>query len=87
MVYVGKNKYKFKRMIMCHMIADSLYELHSMAHCIGVDRKHFQNKKGKPHYDICLSKKVLALQHGAIEITDKHIVNLLNSIYNKSIIN
>lgn len=53
MVYVGKNIYKYGRMKMSHMAADTLDELHEMAVKIGVAKRHFQNKKGKPHYDIC----------------------------------
>jgi len=42
-----------------------------MAAKIGVARKWWQSpeKKSGSHYDICLSKKALAIQYGAIEIT------------------
>lgn len=53
---------------MCHMIADTDRELHTMAKRIGVQRKWFQHPKTNPHYDICLSKRRLALQFGAVEI-------------------
>lgn len=43
-------------MYMCHMLADTITELHTMADRIGIQRKWFQNK-GIPHYDICQSKK------------------------------
>lgn len=53
---------------MCHMIADSLTELHEMADKIGVQRQWFQASPPAsfPHYDIALSKKELARQHGAV---------------------
>lgn len=63
-VYVDQAKHKYGRMVMCHMVADSLHELHKMADKIGINRKWFQNKK-LPHYDICLSKKELAIKNGA----------------------
>lgn len=63
-VYVDQARHRFGRMIMCHMVADTLPELHEMADKIGINRKWFQNKK-LPHYDICLSKKELAIQNGA----------------------
>ena len=55
---------------MCHMVADSRAELDAMADRIGVARRWIQ-KAGTPreHYDICLSKRALAVQAGAIEIT------------------
>lgn len=71
-VYVDDMNADFGRMKMSHMIADSDEELHAMADKIGVARKWFQ-KPGLPqrHYDIALSKKALAVQNGAIEITWK----------------
>lgn len=82
MVYIGKNKYKYKRMYMSHMIADSLSELHDMANKIGISYKYFQNKLNKPHYDICQIKKENAIKLGAIEISDKLIIQLLKKLYN-----
>lgn len=78
MVYIGKNEYKYGRMILSHMAADTLEELHSMAENIGVSKAHFQNKKGKPHYDICKQNKQKALQLGAIEVNDRELVRLFN---------
>lgn len=69
------------RMIMSHMIADTLEELHEMAATIGVDRRHFQDKPGKPHYDICKSKKSEAIQHGAELVNDRRIILVLRENY------
>lgn len=74
MVYVGTREYKYGRMIMSHMAADTLEELHEMADVIGVNQKWFQNKKDKPHYDICKTKKQLAIQHGALLVDDREII-------------
>lgn len=71
MVYAGKNTYRLGRMLMSHLAADTLSELHEMADKIGVNRKHFQDKAGKPHYDICREKKMLAIEFGAKEISDR----------------
>ena len=76
MIYVGTKEYKYGRMIMSHMAADTLEELHQMAESIGVAKRHFQNKKGKPHYDICKQNKQKAIVLGAIEISDKKIIEL-----------
>lgn len=69
-VYVDDMRARFRGMIMVHMIADTSAELHAMADRIGVQRKWCQ-KPGTPneHYDICLSKRKLAVAAGAIEIT------------------
>lgn len=68
-VYVDDMRAQFGRMVMCHMLADTDEELHAMATKIGVARRWHQ-KPGTPHshYDICLSKRALAVGFGATEI-------------------
>jgi hypothetical protein len=69
-VYVDSMRAKFGRMVMCHMIADSDEELHAMANRIGVRRHwHQAPPKHDSHYDIALSKRAMAIQHGAEAIT------------------
>ena len=58
---------------MCHMTADSIEQLHEMADQIGVDRRHFQDKR-LPHYDICRSKRQRAVMLGAAEVSSRVIV-------------
>lgn len=62
---------RYGRMRMCHMIADTIEELHQMADRIGIDRNHYQGppKTINPHYDICTSKRSKAVDFGASEIT------------------
>jgi hypothetical protein len=68
-VYVDDMRASFGRMVMCHMIADTLTELLTMADRIGVARKWLQSELIKPHFDIALSKRALAVKYGAREIT------------------
>lgn len=69
-VYVDDMKAPFGRMIMCHMLADSEEELLAMADKIGVKRKWHQHPgKSNSHFDICMSKRELAVAAGAKEIT------------------
>lgn len=70
-VYVDSMRAKYGRMVMCHMVADTLAELHDMADRIGVARKWFQcpPKASAPHYDIALSKRAIAVRLGAVEIS------------------
>lgn len=64
---------------MCHMIADTSEELIEMADQIGVDRKwvQFQGTR-KEHFDICLSKRKLAVTLGAVEVSSKELVKILH---------
>lgn len=69
-VYVDNMRAPFGRMLMCHMVADTLDELHAMADRIGVARRWYQGPPVTrwPHYDIALSKRALAVVAGAQEI-------------------
>ncbi len=80
MVLIGTREYKLGRMIMSHMAADSLRELHAMASLIGVAGKHFQNKPGQPHYDVCKAKKQQAIKAGAKLVNDREIILLFEKI-------
>ncbi len=73
-VYVDDMQAPFGRMKLCHMIADSTDELLAMADTIGIQRKWLQHAGTyKEHFDIALSKRALALQHGAQLITWKEL--------------
>ena len=74
-VYVDDMRAKFRRMIMCHMIADSEVELHAMADEIGVARRWYQGD----HYDISLSKRSLAVAAGAREVTWRQLALMANN--------
>lgn len=68
---------QFRRMKMCHMQADTTEELLQMADKIGVQRKWIQYPgTWKEHFDICISKRKLAVQFGAKEITMHEMVEL-----------
>ena len=55
-------------MLMCHMVADTLEELHVMANEIGMKRAAFQDapKASHPHYDVSQERRALALELGAV---------------------
>lgn len=67
-VYVDAAIYPYGRMMMCHMLADTPAELRAMAEIIRVQLKWFQDRASAPHFDICKSKRALAVAAGAIEI-------------------
>ena len=69
-VYVDTMRASYGRMVMCHMIADSTEELLAMVDRIGVARKWIQDAgTHREHFDIALSRKALAIQAGAIEVS------------------
>jgi Protein of unknown function (DUF4031) len=74
-VFVDDGRWPYGRMLMCHMFADTSEELHAMADHIGVARKWAQHA-GTPreHYDVCMSKRALALRSGAKAATAREMV-------------
>lgn len=77
-VYVDDMRAKYGRMIMCHMLADTDDELHAMAEKIGIARKWHQHPgTDRNHYDICMSKRKMAVDLGAVEITMRDAVRIM----------
>ena len=82
-VYVDRARHPFRDMVMCHMLADSLDELHAMAEKIGMRRSWFQ-PLSTPHYDLDQSARALAIKHGAIEIGRHRTVEIIREWRAKS---
>lgn len=73
-VYVDNFNASYRKMVMCHMIADTTDELLAMVDRIGVQRKWIQEAGTyQEHFDICLSKKKKAIEYGAKEITAREL--------------
>lgn len=84
MVYIGRRKYKYGRMWLSHMAADTINELHTVAALLNLNRKWFQDKDGKPHYDVCQKKKKEALSwtwtDQIKEVDDREIIKLYKKV-------
>ena len=68
------------RMKMSHMLADTTPELLAMADAIGLDRKWLQNAgegRCREHFDVSMSKRALAVEAGAVELTMAGLGRLL----------
>ncbi len=78
---------KYGRMRMCHMVADSVEELHAMADKIMVARQRYQGppKSVNPHYDICMKMRDRAITYGAIQITMRQAIHVINRMQRKAI--
>lgn len=64
----------------CHLIADTLGELHAFAAKLGLKRAWFQNKRSGPHYDLTVSKRQAAVALGALELENREFVAILRRI-------
>ncbi len=66
----------------CHMVADTLDELHAMADRIGHKREWFQPSPPASvnHYDLAASRRALAVKHGAIEVDRLAFVTIVRRL-------
>lgn len=78
-VYVDDARNPFRGHLMCHMIADTLDELHAMADAIGMERRWFQ-PRSFPHYDLPQAQRRAALDHGAIPVDRRGIVHVMRRL-------
>ncbi len=81
-VYVDGSKNRYGRLVMCHMLADTPAELFAMVDRIGVDRRHYQGfeKASCPHFDIAKSKRLLAVEAGAVAVDRDQLRDVLRRI-------
>jgi hypothetical protein len=75
-VYVDHADNLLGRMKMCHMVADTVAELHAMADKIGMRRAWFQ-PLSSPHYDVCKSRRAQAISFGAIEVSRRELAAII----------
>lgn len=73
-VYVDDMRAHYRRMVMCHMIADSTDELLQMGDRIGIARRWIQDA-GTPyeHFDVSLAYRAKAIASGAVECSKKEL--------------
>jgi hypothetical protein len=67
----------------CHLLADTVEELHTFAARLGLKRAWFQDSTSCPHYDLVAGKRALAVRLGAIELEAQAFVDLLRRLRKK----
>jgi hypothetical protein len=77
-VYVNKLRTRFGGLSLCHLLADSLEELHAAAQKIGVDPALFQRDQ-IPHYDLSRAKREQAIKAGAKVIDRQGLAALVQT--------
>lgn len=61
----------------CHLIADSVEELHYFAGRMHLNPSWFQDQSSLPHYDLTKNMRLLAVKLGAIEIDRNKFFEIL----------
>lgn len=66
-IYVDNERIEWRGKLWCHLVADSLSELHEFAERLGLRRAWFQDRSEYPHYDVTVGMRWKALSLGAHE--------------------
>lgn len=79
-VYVDEAKWAWRNQYWCHMVADSIDELHAFADLLGMKRAWFQDKR-LPHYDMNAKRRERALKLGALQISsNRQLIDLSKAL-------
>lgn len=74
-VYVDNMRIAWRGRYWCHLVADSLDELHQFAHTLGLKRAWFQADASLPHYDVTVEVRGLALTIGAVAADRRMVIS------------
>ena len=66
-VFVDNERVTWRGKLWCHLVADSLDELHAFAGALGLRRSWFQERASYPHYDVTTDVRDRALRLGALQ--------------------
>jgi len=75
-VYVDNARVPWRGRHWCHLVADSLEELHAFARVLGLRRAWFQARASLPHYDVTVETRMVALSHGAHIVDRRTLVSV-----------
>lgn len=79
-VYVDEAVWEWRGKKWCHLLADSLDELHAFAAKLGMQRAWFQSEGRYPHYDLTENKRTVALDLGAIAIDRRKTIEVARKL-------
>lgn len=80
-VYVDNSRLPWRGQSWCHLVADSVAELHAFAQRLGLKREWFQDKSRYPHYDVTVKVRQRALELGAVEGDKRAIITCAKQMY------
>lgn len=69
LVYVDNAFVEHRGRQWCHLLADSIDELHEFAASVGLSKHAFHRAARIPHYDISTRQRFLVLAKGAQSVT------------------
>lgn len=81
--YVDNVAIKWRGKTWCHLVADSLNELHETARQLGLRREWFQATASYPHYDLTTQTRVRAIRLGVLLGDRRQIIRCARALKNE----
>jgi len=72
--YVDNVRIEWRGNRWCHLVADTLDELHQTAQRLGLRREWFQSNASYPHYDLTMQVRERAIRLGVQEGSRRQII-------------
>lgn len=76
MVYVDNAFVERRGRRWCHLLADSVEELHEFAAAVGLSKQAFHRAARIPHYDVTSTQRLWLLEQGAKPVTARQAILL-----------
>jgi hypothetical protein len=81
--YVDNVAIKWRGNTWCHLVADSLTELHMTARQLGLRREWFQAAASYPHYDLTTQTRARAIKLGVLMGDRRQIIRCARALKNE----
>ncbi|WGG50468.1 DUF4031 domain-containing protein [Rugamonas sp. DEMB1] len=81
--YVDNVAIEWRGNTWCHLVADSLDELHNVARRLGLKKEWFQANASYPHYDVTSQTRARALELGVLTGNRRQIIQCARALKNE----
>lgn len=78
--YVDNMQISWRGKLWCHLVADSLDELHEFAAILNLPRSWFHRGASYPHYDVTTEIRIRAIEQGANEVNSRYVLGVAKAL-------
>lgn len=78
--YVDNMQVSWRGKLWCHLVADSLDELHEFAAMLNLPRSWFHKGASYPHYDVTTEFRIRAIEQGANEVNSRYVLGIAKEL-------
>jgi len=84
-VYVDNMQISWRGKLWCHLVADSLDELHEFAAMLDLPRSWFHRRASHPHYDVTTDVRLKTIREGAQVVSGRHVLEVAKTLSRKEV--